>query len=328
MGRCKSKIFSSNTRLQDHPKTSAPMDSNTRTGSGKGKFECTLNITGMNIAGEWNGREVQFSPNQQDEQASDSNPRVDEEHALQDDMGSNSTEIALERLNRLSAEIDYHSDDSGDSGDSDNYTPFHQNAEAGPSNAPNSASSSHFPSGAVLTFNNEHIPDKDVAKVERFIRVLHSGSDEWAILQYNGVLQPPFSDGILTRGIFTLHSDELRRKNIWTVLDVVKKVSIGKKWGIVWKPSHPVNAVRSINSLDDAIRFAGQSNRVYPHLKRPNSKKEWDEAWEEAKRKTAHLVRRYWICVSGISILEKEALLMICSVCVTHGIVREIATPI
>jgi hypothetical protein len=108
----------------------------------------------------------------------------------------------------------------------------------------------------------------------------------------------------------------------------MKKVSNGKKWGIVWKPSNPVNAVRMINSLDDAIRFAGQSNRVYPHLKRPNSKKEWDEAWEEAKRKTAHFVRRYWICVSGISIFEKEALLIICSVRVAHGIVREIATPI
>jgi hypothetical protein len=214
MGRCKSKISSSNTRLQNHPKTSAPMDSNTRTGSGKGKFECTLDITGMNITGEWNAREVQFSPTRLDEQASDSNSRGDEEHALQDDMGSDSTEIALEQLNRLSAEVNYHSDDSGDSGDADNYTPFHQNAEGGPSNAPHSASSSHFPSGAVLTFNNEHVPDKDVAKVERFIRALHSGTDEWAILQYHGILQPPLSDGILSRGIFTLHSDELRRKNI------------------------------------------------------------------------------------------------------------------
>lgn len=198
---------------------------------------------------------------------------------------------------------------------------------AGPSLTSNSSQSSNLPSYSAITFQSDDVARDEMGKVFTLIRALHANTDEWMILvstvSYMADAQLNFM-GIPACGEFSFKCDDIRKKQVENTLNVMNRLnSKYHKWEIIWRPQLPVEDRKKIVSLDAAIEMASKPDVVCQHLKRPSTLKELEDARVDAKRKTAYLVRRYWICVS-VSSIEKRVLINVwqCS-CYPNGTSRD-----
>jgi len=156
-----------------------------------------------------------------------------------------------------------------------------------------------------------HLGSDDLAKVELFIRALHSSSDDWAIILRERCSSTRHQIlGVGSASLLGYHEEDAWKVDAEVAVEAVrefnslKRISLKNRWRIVWKPSDPGNAVRNIENLEDAIAWAEYSDKKYPHSKKPSSDEEWEVAREVATRRTAHRVKRYWICASDASVSD------------------------
>ncbi len=267
---------------------SAPTNYSQNPISGKGKFECTLNASGLSFRGDVNINGFQAIVRGPTEEDGPNHPSPPGEEPF---------------------DLPYI------------MTP------AGPSRTSNSSHSSTLPSNSIITFKSEDVAHDEMGKIFTLIRALHANADEWMILISTGSYVADIQlnvMGISASGSFCFNGDDIRKKKVEKILNAMNLLNANHhKWEIHWSPQLTVEDRKKIRSLDGAIEMASKPDVVCQHLKRPSTLKEWEDARGDAKRKTAYLVRRYWICVS-VWRIEKRSLSNIrqCS-CYPNGTSRD-----
>ncbi|KAE9366707.1 hypothetical protein N431DRAFT_445412 [Stipitochalara longipes BDJ] len=298
----------------------APVEVIRATDSEQGRFECTLNITGVNTMNINGGVHIT-------ERRSTAIDRVESQSFIWQPSGTDSELDArsppekrihhptlsnnLEDSHVLPEEVTASgvSDDSDGSRASsvsiysDSIFPLCDRSEVDLPNTTSGTSTSQLQPSVHLIFELKHLAPDNLAKVERLTRALHSGFDEWAIMLRERCSSTRYVIvGVGSASLLGFHNEDIWTMDVNATLkamrkfNALKKASLKNQWRIVWKPSDHANAVRRIGSLDDAIEWVEQSERVHPHPKKPSSEKDWNEAREEARRETTQLVNRFWIC--------------------------------
>ena len=247
----------------DLPTMSAPTNHNQNPISGKGKFECTLNASGLIFRGDLNINGFQAIVRGPTEEDGPDHPSPPGEKPFD--------------------------------------LPYIMTA-AGSFHTSNSSHSSTLPSNSIITFKSEDVAHDEMGKIFTLIRALHANEDEWMILISTGSYVADIQlnvMGIPASGSFSFNGDDIREKKVEKILNAMSLLNSNHhKWEIIWRPQLTVENRKKIESLDAAIEMARKPDVACQHLKRPSTLKEWEDARDDAKRRTAYLVRRYWICVS------------------------------